>query len=239
MDVDSLEPGLEPVAEHIRELVRAAGGGVVVVGVGGSVCVGKTTLSEQVRALLGPMATEIVSTDGFLHPNAELARRDLAARKGFPESYDTEALREFLAVVREGAAGLRVPLYSHLTYDIVVGEEQVLTDAAVVIVEGVNALHFADAFDVSVYVDAAAPAIEAWYTQRLLQQFATAPPGSFYATLGFDEAMQRAFARDVWVGINRPNLEECILPTRDVATIVVEKDADHAVRRVRFAGVSS
>jgi type I pantothenate kinase len=230
--------GLEPVAESIRDHVRAASGGVVVVGVAGPVCVGKTTLSERLRTLLTPVTTEIVSTDGFLFPNHELARRDLTTRKGFPESYDTEAIVGFLGAVRHGPAGLRVPLYSHLTYD-VVDEEQVLADAAVVIVEGVNALQFTDALDLAVYLDAPEGAIEAWYTERLVRKFATAPPGSFYATLGFDEAMQRAFAHDVWVGINRPNLAECILPTRDRASIVVEKDADHSVRRVRYVGLSS
>ncbi len=230
--------GLGPVVDTIADLVAAAAGSVVLVGVAGSVCVGKTTMSERLRGLLAPVSTEIVSTDGFLHPNAELERRGLTTRKGFPESYDEAALLMFLGRLRGGTGGLSVPVHSHVTYDIST-EPRVLTDAAVVIVEGVNALQFAGDLDLTIYLDAAEPLIEAWYTQRLLEQFAAAPPGSFYASLGFDEDAQRAFAREVWATINRVNLEQCILPTRERATVVVEKGADHEIERVRFVGAVS
>jgi type I pantothenate kinase len=110
-----------------------------------------------------------------------------------------------------------------------------LVDAAVVFVEGVNALQFADQLDLAVYVDAPEEAIERWYADRLVGMFAAAPPGSFYAQLGLDEAQQRAFAEQVWSGINHHNLVDHILPTRARAAIVVEKGPDHEVRRVRFA----
>jgi type I pantothenate kinase len=226
--------GYAPVADAIRERLHGQDGGVVLVGVGGSVCVGKTTTSEELRRLLHPVSTEIVTTDGFLRPNAELARRGMTHEKGFPDSYDVDALRAFLVSVRAGSSGARVSVYSHETYDIVPGATRELADAAVVIVEGVNALRFRELLDLGVYVDAPEPAIERWYAERLVRVFAAAPPGSFYADLGLDETEQRRFAAQVWSGINHVNLVEHILPTRAAADIVVEKGADHAVRRVRF-----
>ena len=130
---------------------------------------------------------------------------------------------------------MHVPVYSHESYDVVPDVTRELVDAAVVIVEGVNALQFADLLDLAVYVDAPEAAIEQWYADRLVEMFAAAPPGSFYAQLGFDEAQQRAFADQVWSGINHHNLVDHILPTRERAAIVVEKGPDHAVQRVRFA----
>ncbi len=227
--------GYAPVADAIRERMAAGVGPAVLVGVGGSVCVGKSTTCERLRRLLHPVSTEVVTTDGFLYPNAELARRGITHEKGFPESYDAGALVTFLRELRAGSAGVRVPVYSHESYDVVPDVTRELVDAAVVIVEGVNALQFRDEMDLGVYVDAPEAAIERWYADRLVAMFAAAPPGSFYAELGFDEAQQRAFAEQVWSGINHVNLVEHILPTRERAEIVVEKGPDHEVRRVRFA----
>jgi type I pantothenate kinase len=230
--------GYAPVADAIRERLHAGSGATVLVGVGGSVCVGKSTTCEHLRNLLHPVTTEVVTTDGFLYPNAELDRRGLTHAKGFPQSYDVAALDAFLARLREGSAGVRIPVYSHEIYDIVPDAGRELVDAAVVIVEGVNALRFRDRLDLGVFVDAPEDAIERWYADRLVQVFAAAPPGSFYAGLGFDEAQQRAFAAQVWTGINHVNLVEYILPTRARAEIVVEKGPDHEVERIRFAAVS-
>ena len=189
----------------------------MLVGIAGSVCVGKSTTCERLRRLLHPVTTEVVTTDGFLYPNAELARRGITHRKGFPESYDAVALEAFLDTLRAGSAGVRVPVYSHESYDVVPDVTRELVDAAVVIVEGVNALQFRDHLDLGVFVDAPEAAIEQWYADRLVAMFAAAPPGSFYAELGFDEAEQRAFADQVWSGINHVNLVEHILPTASSA----------------------
>jgi len=227
--------GFAPVADAIRERLRPGGGPPVLVAVGGSVCVGKSTTCERIFCLIHTATTEIVTTDGFLYPNAELERRGITHEKGFPASYDLDAIEAFLQGLRTGSAGVRVPVYSHESYDVVPGATRELVDAAVVIVEGVNALQFRDLVDVGVYVAAPETAIERWYADRLVGMFAAAPPGSFYATLGFDEAQQREFADQVWSGINHRNLVEHILPTRDRAEIVVEKGPDHEVQRVRFA----
>jgi type I pantothenate kinase len=227
--------GYQPVVDTIRELVRAAGGSVVVVGVGGAVCVGKTTTSERLQSMLDPVATEIVTTDGFLLPTAELERRGLMMRKGFPESYDDAAIRGFLAAVRARVEGVVVPRYSHEIYDVVPGEAHGLSDAAVVIVEGVNALRYSDQLDLGVYIDAPEPVIEGWYIERFLYLCSVAEPGTFYANfLGLDDAGRRHVAHEVWGAVNRQNLEEYIAPTRDRAGVVVEKGPDHSVTRVRF-----
>jgi type I pantothenate kinase len=227
--------GYAPVADAIRERMTTGSGPAVLVGIAGSVCVGKSTTCERLRRLLHPVTTEVVTTDGFLYPNAELARRGITHRKGFPESYDAGALEAFLGALRAGSAGVRVPVYSHESYDVVPEVTRELVDAAVVIVEGVNALQFRDHLDIGVFVDAPESAIERWYADRLVAMFEAAPPGSFYADLGFDEAEQRAFADQVWSGINHVNLVEHILPTRERAEIVIEKGPDHEVQRVRFA----
>lgn len=229
--------GYEPVVESIRDLVRSSPGGVVVIGVGGAVCVGKTTTSERLGSMLAPVATEIVTTDGFLFPAAELDRRGLTMRKGFPESYDEAAIRTFLSEVRGGTEGVVVPMYSHEIYDVVPGASHGLADAAVVIVEGVNALRFTDQLDLGVYIDAPEPVIESWYIERFLHLCAVAAPDTFYANFGgLDDDGRRVMAHQVWGAVNRQNLEEYIAPTRDLAGVVVEKGVDHSVTRVRFTG---
>jgi len=206
----------------------------LLVAVAGSVCVGKSTTCERLRELLDPLTVEVVTTDGFLFPNAELEARGIAAEKGFPRSYDTAALNDFLERLRNGSAGVMVPVYSHERYDVVPDEPRVLDAAAIVIIEGVNALHFRDRVDLGVYIDAPEWAIRQWYSDRLVQMFAAAPAGSFYASLGLDEAGQREFADQVWSMINHVNLVEHIAPTRTAADVVLEKGPDHEVMQVEF-----
>jgi type I pantothenate kinase len=218
-----------------------------VIGVAGSVAVGKSTTSRILRELLSRWPdtprVELVTTDGFLYPNAELERRGLLARKGFPESYDRRALLRFVTAVKSGAAEVRAPFYSHEAYDIVPDAEVVVHRPDVLIVEGLNVLQppmrtglaVSDLFDFSVYVDARTSDIEEWYIQRFrrLQTGAFSSPRSYfhrYASLGPEEA--RATARTIWHEINEPNLRENILPTRSRAKLVLRKAADHTVRSV-------
>ncbi len=230
--------GYEPVVDAIRELVRCAPGAVVVIGVAGAVCVGKTTTSERLRNMLEPVTTEIVTTDGFLYSTAELERRGLLMRKGFPESYDDDAIRNFITSARRGTEGVVVPVYSHEIYDVVAGAEHGLADAAVLIVEGVNTLRFAELLDLGVYIDAPEPVIESWYIDRFLHLCSVAEPGTFYANFAaLPTEERRVVAHHVWGAVNRQNLEEYIAPTRAQASVVVEKAPDHSVTKVRFTGV--
>lgn len=219
-----------------------------VIGVAGSVAVGKSTIARLLRELLSRWQdtprVELVTTDGFLLPNAELARRGLMERKGFPESYDRRALLRFVTEVKSGVAEVRAPFYSHLSYDIVPGAQIVVHQPDVLIVEGLNVLQPAsggnrlavgDLFDFSIYVDARTRDIATWYEERFLklQRGAFANPQSYfhrYASLTEDEA--RARARQIWGAINAPNLTSNIRPTRSRARLVLRKDADHAVSSV-------
>ncbi len=218
-----------------------------IIGIAGSVAVGKSTVARLLRELLARWddtpKVELVPTDGFLLPNAELERRGLLTRKGFPESYDRRALLRFVTAVKSGAAEVRAPFYSHERYDIVPDAEVVVHRPDVLIVEGLNVLQppqrtglaVSDLFDFSVYVDARTHDIEEWYVERFrrLQTAAFASPRSYfhrYASLGPEEA--RATATKIWREINEPNLRENVLPTRSRATLVLRKAADHAVRTV-------
>ncbi|HWK21036.1 MAG TPA: type I pantothenate kinase [Microbacteriaceae bacterium] len=219
-----------------------------IIGVAGSVAVGKSTISRVLRELLsrwpGTPRVDLITTDGFLYPNAELQRRGLMERKGFPESYDRRALLEFVSAIKSGEPRVSAPLYSHLVYDIVPGAEVVVQRPDVLIVEGLNvlqpapqghALAVSDLFDFTVYVDAAPHDVEEWYIQRFLRLRASsfANPDSYfhrYASLSDEEAV--ATARDIWVRINGRNLAENVLPTRDRATLVLRKGANHVVDRV-------
>ncbi len=220
-----------------------------IIGLAGSVAVGKSTTARILQALLARWPAhpkvDLVTTDGFLHPNRELAARGLTERKGFPESYDTAALVAFLAALKRGEPEVSAPVYSHVRYDIVDGEEQVLRTPDVVIVEGLNVLqtsrgvtrHVSDFFDFSIYVDAEEPDIEQWFLERffMLRETVFADPESFfhpYASMNEDQA--ESFARMVWSTINGVNLREEILPTRARADLVLEKGRDHRVRRVRL-----
>ncbi|MDQ4006935.1 MAG: type I pantothenate kinase [Actinomycetota bacterium] len=225
-----------------------------VIGIAGSVAVGKSTTARLLRELLAHWPehpnVELVTTDGFLLPNAELIRRGILDRKGFPESYDRKALLRFVIDVKSGREVVTVPQYSHLKYDVMPDERQVLKSPDIVLVEGLNVLQPArtredgktglavsDFFDFSVYVDAALPDIRQWYVERFLRLRETAfrDPESYfsrYAELSESEAV--AQARALWDGINGPNLATNIKPTRSRATLVLRKDADHSVRWVRL-----
>jgi type I pantothenate kinase len=218
-----------------------------VIGVAGSVAVGKSTIARLLRELLSRWpdtpSVELVTTDGFLLPNAELERRGLMERKGFPESYDRRALLRFVSEVKSGAPEVRAPVYSHLVYDVVPGEQVVVRRPDVLIVEGLNVLQppasgrlaVSDLFDFTIYVDARTADIERWYVERFLrlQRGAFADPSSYfhrYAALSEDEAVARA--RAIWNGINGPNLAQNILPTRARASLVLRKGPDHTVSTV-------
>lgn len=220
-----------------------------VVAVAGSVAAGKSTVSRLLRELLARWPEHprvaLVTTDGFLRPNAELRRRGLIERKGFPESYDRRALTRFVAQVKEGREEVSAPVYSHLRYDIVPGQRQVVRRPDVLILEGLNVLQqappgrlgLADYFDFSVYVDARPDDIRRWYLDRFLTLRATAfhdPRSYFHRFAAMPEEEALAYARGVWERINGPNLAENIAPTRGRATLVLRKGADHAVRRVRL-----
>jgi type I pantothenate kinase len=225
-----------------------------VIGIAGSVAVGKSTTARILRELLsrwpGTPRVELVTTDGFLLPNAELERRGLLQRKGFPESYDRRALLRFVIDVKSGVGEVRAPVYSHLSYDIVPGESVVVRSPDVLIVEGLNVLQPArpgidgrtgvavsDFFDFSLYVDARTEDVEAWYVQRFLRLRETAfsDPQSYfhrYASLSDEEAVSTA--EHIWTTINERNLVENVLPTRPRATLVLTKAYDHSVERIRL-----
>ena len=219
-----------------------------VIGVAGSVAVGKSTIARLLRELLGRWddtpRVELVTTDGFLLPNAELEKRGLMERKGFPESYDRRGLLRFVSLVKSGIAEVGTPVYSHLSYDILAGVRYVVHRPDILIVEGLNVLQppapgsrlaVSDLFDFTIYVDARTVDIEHWYIERFLrlQRGAFADPGSYFhrfAALSESEAMDRA--RAIWHSINEPNLVQNILPTRARASLVLRKGADHAVSSV-------
>lgn len=219
-----------------------------VVAVAGSVAVGKSTIARLLRELMsrwpGTPRVELVTTDGFLYPNAELARRGLMERKGFPESYDRRALVRFLTDVKSGAPEARAPFYSHMRYDIVPDAHVTVRRPDVVIVEGLNVLQpspspgdmaVSELFDFSIYVDADTDHIASWYVDRFLalRRGAFANPSSFFnvfAHLSDDEAVQTAMG--YWNDINLPNLRENVLPTKHQARLILEKGATHTVERV-------
>lgn len=219
-----------------------------VVAVAGSVAVGKSTIARLLRELMsrwpGTPRVELVTTDGFLYSNAELERRGLMARKGFPESYDRRALVRFLTDVKSGAPEAQAPFYSHVRYDIVPDAHVTVRRPDVVIVEGLNVLSPApsphdvavsDLFDFSIYVDADDTDIAQWYVDRFLalRQGAFSNPSSFFnvfAGLSDAEAVERAMG--FWNDINLPNLRENVEPTKHRATLVLKKAADHAVETV-------
>ncbi|ASR33746.1 type I pantothenate kinase [Prauserella marina] len=218
-----------------------------IIGVAGSVAVGKSTTARILRTLLARWpdhpSVDLVTTDGFLYPRTELMRRGIMHRKGFPESYDRRALLRFVTDVKSGADEVRAPVYSHLAYDILPGEEQVVHKPDILILEGLNVLQpgpsltVSDLFDFSIYVDAHTADIERWYIDRFLELRHTAfsdPNSHFhhFASLPDDEA--RIEARHLWKTINGPNLMANIRPTRPRATLVLRKDADHSINRVRL-----
>jgi type I pantothenate kinase len=225
-----------------------------VIGVAGSVAVGKSTASRLLQALLSRWPShptvDLITTDGFLLPLTTLEARGITHRKGFPESYDVRRLVHFMAELKSGIPEVQAPVYSHLRYDIVPGEYQVVHRPDVVIVEGLNVLQtgsgragrpmpmfVSDFFDFSIYVDAAENDIEQWYIERFqaLRETVFTNASSYfhrYAELSPDESEETA--RRLWTTINLVNLRENILPTRERAHLILEKGRDHAVRRVRL-----
>jgi type I pantothenate kinase len=225
-----------------------------IIGIAGSVAVGKSTLARILQALLARWPhhpkVDLVTTDGFLYPNRVLEERGIMNRKGFPESYDLRRLTRFMAELKSGAEEARAPVYSHLVYDIVPGTEAVVRRPDIVLVEGLNVLQVPDGarrrsirtfvsdfFDFSIYLDAQEEDIEEWYVSRFLALRDTAfrDPRSYfrrYADLSTHEAV--ATARRIWADINGTNLRENIGPTRDRARLVLRKDRDHSIRQVRL-----
>jgi type I pantothenate kinase len=223
-----------------------------VIGVAGSVAVGKSTTARLLRELLERSApgrrVDLVTTDGFLYPNSTLEKLNLMERKGFPESYDQRGLVKFVMDVKSGLANLTVPVYSHVIYDIVPDEHQLIAHPDIVIVEGLNVLQpargtslaLSDFFDFTVYVDAPDEAIKTWFIERFvaLRRTAFTKPDSYfrqYAELPDDAAL--TIANNVWDTINGPNLRDNILPTRGRATVVISKGADHSIDWVRIRKV--
>jgi type I pantothenate kinase len=236
-----------------------------VIGVAGSVAVGKSTASRVLQALLSRWPSHpqvsLITTDGFLLPQRVLEERGIAHRKGFPESYDLRRLVRFMADLKSGVPEVLAPVYSHLAYDIVPGEQQVVRQPDIVIVEGLTVLQtgtapvarrtddgpggrrraapmfVSDFFDFSIYVDAHEDDIEHWYVERFLKLRETVfrNPSSYfhrYASLSPEEAVETA--RRIWQTVNRVNLKENVEPTRERAHLILHKGRDHAVKRVRL-----
>ena len=220
-----------------------------VIGIAGSVAVGKSTSARILQALLTRWPehprVELITTDGFLHPNAVLNERGIMNRKGFPESYDTKRLVQFLREVKAGMTEVAAPVYSHVVYDIVPGDSVMIRQPDILIVEGLNVLQVgtdsaefvSDYFDFSIYIDADEQDIENWYVERFfaLRQTVFQNPESFFnnfASLSDSEA--EAMARGIWREINGKNLSQNIAPTRSRASLVMQKAADHRVTEVHL-----
>jgi type I pantothenate kinase len=236
----------ETVGSFLGEEIRPA---PFTIAVAGSVAVGKSTTSRVLKTLIQRWPqrprTALVTTDNFLFPNAVLEERGLANRKGFPESYDRRALLRFVQQVKAGAAEVTTPVYSHLAYDIVPGQRQVVERPDVLILEGINVLQpaptgvlaVADFIDFSIYVDARPDHIRQWFLKRLraLRETAfTDPQSPFRRLTQVGEAEVDAFGASIWTTINEVNLVENIQPTRARATLVLRKGEDHSVTRVRL-----
>lgn len=220
-----------------------------VIGIAGSVAVGKSTTARVLQALLARWPAhpkvDLITTDGFLHPNAVLEERGIMDRKGFPESYDRRRLLQFMSDIKSGAPSVEAPVYSHLTYDIT-DTPVVVAQPDIVIVEGLNVLQtgiadgenpwfVSDFFDFSIYVDAVVEDIRRWYVERFftLRETAFRDPTSFFhrfAVLSDEEAT--ATALGIWKTINEKNLVDNILPTRERADLILRKGRDHRVERV-------
>lgn len=224
-----------------------------IIGIGGSVAVGKSTIARILQTLLSRWAdhpkVDLVTTDGFLYPNSVLAEQSLLHRKGFPESYDRRALVRFVADVKSGREEVAAPVYSHLVYDILPDECLVVRRPDILILEGLNVLQtgasdeegphvfVSDYFDFSVYVDAEEAHIRRWYIDRFhtLRETAFRDPASYfhrYAHLSVEEAEHTA--ADIWDRINGRNLRANIAPTRTRASLILQKGKDHAVERIQL-----
>jgi type I pantothenate kinase len=220
-----------------------------VIGIAGSVAVGKSTSARILQALLTRWPehprVELITTDGFLYPNAILEQRGIMNRKGFPESYDTKRLIQFLRELKAGTPAVSAPVYSHVEYDIVPNDSMTVRQPDILIIEGLNVLQtgvestefVSDYFDFSIYIDAEERDIEGWYVDRFLalRQTVFQNPASFfthYAHLTDSEAVE--VARTIWREINGKNLRENIVPTRARASLVMQKSGDHRVSEVHL-----
>ncbi len=224
-----------------------------IIGIAGSVAVGKSTVARILQSLLARLpehtSVDLVSTDGFLLNTAELKRRNIMQRKGFPESFDRNGLLQFLSDVKSGKNNLKAPVYSHLSYDIVPDEFVHVNQPDILIVEGLNVLQshgaklgepnvfVSDYFDFSLYIDADADVIRRWYIDRFLALRHTVfnQPGAYfshYASLDEDQARQTA--AQIWESINQVNLFENILPTRNRARLILHKSANHTIDAVHL-----
>lgn len=218
-----------------------------IVGISGSVAVGKSTTARLLQVLLSnwfsDLKTQLITTDGFLYPNAELKRRHLMSRKGFPESYNMKELIHFLNAVKTGQKQIKVPKYSHQVYDVIKDEYDVIDQPDILIVEGINVLqlpanetiYVSDFFDWSIYVDAEADLIEKWFLERfgVLLDTAFHDPSNYYyqyAQMPREEAF--AYAKKIWRDIDLKNLKEYILPTRFRADMILHKTEGHVMDNI-------
>jgi len=228
-----------------------------VIGVAGSVAVGKSTVSRLLQELLrrapGSPKVDLITTDGFLFPNAELQRRGLLDRKGFPESYNRRALLQFVMDVKSGEPRVLAPVYSHLVYDIIDGEHIAVESPDILIVEGLNVLQPArveadgrpglavsDFFDFTVFVDAEEKHIKEWFTERFfaLRGTAFADPASYFRRFtDLSDKEATLLASQIWDTINGPNLRQNIAPTRERATAILVKGPDHTIDSIRIRKV--
>ncbi|WP_429971449.1 type I pantothenate kinase [Fructilactobacillus sp. Tb1] len=218
-----------------------------IVGISGSVAVGKSTTARLLKYLfdylLPNRKTQLITTDGFLYSTAELKAKGILERKGFPESYDMGALINFLVQVKEGKSGVKAPVYSHQVYDIVPDDFQMINNPDILIIEGINALqipegqniYISDFTDFSIYIDADANLIEDWFLNRFQQLLKTAfkdPDNYFYRYTQYTDAEALEMARHTWDTINLPNLNEYILPTRDRANVIIHKSQQHMIDQI-------
>lgn len=223
-----------------------------IIGIAGSVAVGKSTTARILKELLARWPSspkvDLVTTDGFLYPNAVLREQNMMERKGFPESYDVGAVLRFLSAIKAGMSQVQSPLYSHLSYDVMPGEYQIVDKPDILIFEGINVLQVrdlpedgkmipfvSDFFDFSIYIDAESEQIHKWYIDRFMRLRETAfvnPQSFFHRYSQLSENAAQSIAEGLWQNINMKNLRENILPTRPRADIILRKGSDHLIEEV-------
>lgn len=237
---------LDRIAQHLRE--RSAGARAAkrpyVIGVGGSVAVGKSTFAGQLGEAIATWPADVVNiaTDGFLFSNAVLAERNISMRKGFPESYDVAALRCALEGVRSGIR-VALPRYSHVTYDVDTGNPLIVERPDILILDGLHLAQIEQAgaprlIDTLIYLDTEESVVEGWFTDRLLPLMLAGrddPQSFYYRFRDWNDTQRADFAKRVWEGINLPNLRDHIVKDRDAADFVVRKSADHGIAAVEGA----